>query len=121
MKCHTSQPQPTRRLSAQLNSLLKSIDEVSENKIHHDVKPTSKLQYTRRILKKVIAREPNPDSNKTKRSRTGEVKVGGLSNQRAKQSDPRLSWYMFHSICRMYRDVKAITDKNINLLLKESG
>jgi len=28
----------------------------------------------------------------------GELKVGGLSNQRAKQADPRLAWYMFHAI-----------------------
>ena len=64
MKCHTSQPQPTRRLAAQLNSLLKSIDEVSPNKINHDIKPKSKLQYARRISKRVISHEPNPDSDK---------------------------------------------------------
>ena len=84
MKCYALQPQPTRRLEAQLNSLLKSIDEVHPHKIYHDVKSKSKLQYARQLLKRVIAREPNPSSDKSNRSRTGEVKVGGLSNQRAK-------------------------------------
>ena len=120
MKCYASQPQPTRRLAAQLNSLLKSIDEVSPNKIIHEIKPKSKLQYACRILKRLIEREPNIESDKTKCSRSGEVKVGDLRNQRAKQSDPRLSWYMFHSICRIYQEVKASTDSSTNLLLKES-
>ena len=41
------------------------------------------------------------------------MKVSGLSNKRAKQSDPRLQWIMFHKICVMYRDVKE-EEKNAN-------
>eukprot|EP00545_Synedropsis_sp_CCMP1620_P002775 CAMPEP_0119009844 /NCGR_PEP_ID=MMETSP1176-20130426/4633_1 /TAXON_ID=265551 /ORGANISM="Synedropsis recta cf, Strain CCMP1620" /LENGTH=491 /DNA_ID=CAMNT_0006962423 /DNA_START=277 /DNA_END=1750 /DNA_ORIENTATION=+ len=44
-------------------------------------------------------------------SKTGEIKVAGLSNKRAKQSDPRLAWAMFHSICAMYRDAKKSRDQ----------
>ena len=51
--------------------------------------------------------------------KTGEVKVGGLSNVRAKQADPRLSWYMFHSICDMYRtDKKECEQTMTNMLIK---
>lgn len=39
-------------------------------------------------------------------SKTGEIKVAGLGNKRAKQSDPRLAWVIFHIICTMYRDEK---------------
>jgi hypothetical protein len=44
-------------------------------------------------------------------TKTGCVKVGGLSNKRVKQSDPRLGWIMFHNICKMYRNVKEATTK----------
>eukprot|EP00957_Ditylum_brightwellii_P112476 8575386-Ditylum_brightwellii.AAC.1 len=32
--------------------------------------------------------------------------VCGLSHKRAKQSDPRLGWIMFHKIVNMCRDIK---------------
>ena len=51
----------------------------------------------------------------------GCVKVGGLSNKRAKQSDPRLGWIMFHNICKMYRDVKEATTKYYDELLVNNG
>ena len=33
---------------------------------------------------------------------SGEIKVSGLSNTRARQSDPRLNWIMYHRILKMY-------------------
>ena len=57
----------------------------------------------------------------TKRSRTGEVRVSGLSNQRAKQCDPRLQWHMFHSICNMYRKAKQDMSAYLDNLMIESG
>ena len=107
MKCYASKPQQAKRLTGQANSLLKEMSNAGVCKAKTDIKPKSKLQYIRRMLKRVIKREPDVNNHVgTKRMKTGEVKVGGLSNVRAKQADLRLSWYMFHSICDMYRTDK---------------
>ena len=33
------------------------------------------------------------------------MKVSGLSHNRAKQSDPRITWFMLHKIYYMYSDI----------------
>ena len=53
----------------------------------------SQRALARRIIQRVNALEPGAE-NQTKTSKTGEIKVGGLSHRRAKQSDPRLAWRM---------------------------
>ena len=68
---------------------------------HYEIKQKSKVAYARRVIKRVNNREPGGE-DQVRHSKTGEVKVGGLNNTRAKQSDPRLSWFMFHRICDMY-------------------
>jgi hypothetical protein len=65
----------------------------------------AKKMHAKRILRRVNAREPGM-KNKSKRSKTGEIKIGGLSHKRAKQSDPRLHWIMVHRIVKMYREAK---------------
>ena len=48
-----------------------------------------------------------------KKSRaTGEVKVQGLSNKRAKQNDPRLAWMMFHNVMKMHRHINRKEAEN---------
>ena len=69
-------------------------------------KQKSTLAYTRRVIRRVNAVEDERDGQK-KRSSTGEIKVRGISHKRAKQSDPRLAWIMFHKIVNMYRAVKT--------------
>ena len=54
-------------------------------------------------------------------TRTGYVKMVGLSNKKAKQSDPRLDWIMFHNICKMYRDVTHDTKNYYDDLLIKNG
>ena len=49
------------------------------------------------------------------------MKVSELSNKRAKQSDPRLGWIMFHCICKIYRDVSQATQHYHNNLLINNG
>ena len=44
--------------------------------------------------------------NQRKKSKTGLVKVSSISNNRSRQSDPRLAWLMFHMIAQMYRDIR---------------
>ena len=41
-----------------------------------------------------------------KNIRTVLVKFPSISNNRARQSDPRLAWLMFHKIAQMYRDIR---------------
>ena len=43
----------------------------------------------------------------SKKIRTILVKVSSISNNRARQSYPMLSWLMFHKISQMYRDIRA--------------
>ena len=40
--------------------------------------------------------------NQRKKSRTRLIKVSSLSHNRAKQSDTRLAWIMFHNLAHMY-------------------
>lgn len=125
MKCYASKPQQTKRLAAHVNSLLQAINTTDDINLRTDIKPRSKLQYVRRMMKRVMRREPDSESTnngrKKKKTQTGEVKVAGLSHQRAKQVDPRLSWYMFHAICEMYRDAQKKQKEELKSMLDESG
>ena len=78
------------------------------------------MVYARRVIRRVNAREPNAP-NQLKSSQNGEVKVAGLSNQRAKQCDPRLCWFMFHAICDLYRHVKEETESYYDKMLVSTG
>ena len=48
---------------------------------------------------------------------TGTIKFSGLSQNRAKQSDPKITWDMFHKIYHMYIDIKNKEETNAALLL----
>ena len=43
--------------------------------------------------------------------RTGMIKVLELIHKREKQKNPRLAWFMFHNIYRMYSDTKNKEEK----------
>ena len=45
------------------------------------------------------------------------IQVLGLSHKRAKQSDPRIAWFIFHNIYYMYSDIKNKEDINSAMLL----
>ena len=45
------------------------------------------------------------------------IQVLGLSHKRAKQSDPRIAWFIFHNIYYMYSDIKNKEDINYAMLL----
>ena len=45
------------------------------------------------------------------------IKILGLSHKRAKQSDPRLAWFMFHKICQMYSDINNKEDRNSAMII----
>ena len=52
-----------------------------------DIKPSSQRVYAKRVLKRVIDKEPYLDPNRRIKT-SGEIKIRGLSDKRAKQSDP---------------------------------
>ena len=45
------------------------------------------------------------------------IKVSDLSHKRAKQSDPRLAWFMFHNIYIEYSATKNKEEINADMLL----
>ena len=59
MKCYASKPQQARRLAGQANSLLRKMVESGVSKVNPDIKHKSKIQYVRRVLKRVMKREPD--------------------------------------------------------------
>ena len=69
------------------------------------ITPKASSQYNLSVIKQVKNIEYSHD-NQRKNSRTGLVKVSRISNNRARQSDPRLAWLMFHKIAQINRDIR---------------
>ena len=101
IKAFASQPQGTKRFAAHMNIFVTELERDLE-KHRPEIKQRSKVAYSRRVLKCVNMREPGGE-DQVRHSKTGEVKVGGLSNTQAKNSNPGLSCFMFHRIYEMYR------------------
>ena len=70
-----------------------------------EITPKSSSKYTRSLIKRVNGTEDSHDKQR-KKSITGSVKVPNICNNRARQSDPRLAWLIFHKIAQMYRDIR---------------
>jgi hypothetical protein len=102
MKGAHSAPINRKMIGTQLSKIVSTLN---LTKLERDVQVKSNLAYARKVIRRVNAKEEDMEGQKRK-SRTGEIKVAGLSNKRAKQSDPILAWLMFHSICRMYRHMR---------------
>ena len=95
-------PNTRRVLGGKLNQMVTCLPINEKRKI----KDASHRRYARRVVQRVIKNEIDKDgqslySLSTAKS-SGEIKVSGLSNARARQSDPRLSWIMYHRILKMY-------------------
>ena len=80
------------------------------------ITPDSALRYARRVIASGNKEEENAEGQKRK-TRTGIIKVSGLSHMKENQCDPRLAWEMFHKICHMYIDIKNKEETNAALLL----
>ena len=70
-----------------------------------EITPKSSSNCTRLVIKRVNSTEDGHDKQRNK-GRTGLVKVSRISNNRARKSDPRLAWLMFHKIAQMYRYIR---------------
>jgi hypothetical protein len=114
MKGAASQPVFRKQLASQLNEILDRLPSQPRAQIAGGVKYKSGLSYARSIIRRVNKNEPGTKGQKV--TKTGEIKVAGLSNRRAKQSDPRLSWIMFHRICSMYRAAKKKRMQQMDLM-----
>ena len=109
-------PVPRQELGHRLNNLLRNL--CSANNQRPDMQDKLKKQYARRMVRRVNMLEPGMEGQK-KHSKTGEIKVAGLSHKRAKQSNPSLAWIMFHKICRMCRDVRTIEEQHREAIAKK--
>ena len=107
-----SLPQTRKLLAENLHKLLQTMGKRTDEVDHK-----TKQAYARSVIQRVNKREPEKVGQK-KRSAAGEVKVRGLSNKRAKQSDPRLQWIMFHKMVLMYRHVIDEEMKNADKLIQ---
>ena len=70
-----------------------------------EITPKASSKYTRSLIKRVKNIEDG-HAKQRKKSRTGLVKVSSISNNRVRQSDPRLAWLMFHKIAQMYTYIR---------------
>ena len=102
-----------------LNNFLNEVV-ISSGSRKYDTKQDYKLKYEKRVLKRVNELEPEM-KNQWKRNKTGEMKVAGLSFKRAKQSDLRLAWIMFHKICKMCIDVMKDERKHREAIANQTG
>ena len=89
-------------LGAELQLVIKAVNKRKSTK---DITTNSSSKYTRSVINQVDHKEYGPDMPR-KKSRTRLVKVSSIRNRRARQSDPRLAWLMFHNIAQMYRDIR---------------
>ena len=78
---------------------------MNERQSTKEITPKSLYKYNRSVIKRFTGTEYGHD-NQGKKSRKGLVKMSSISNNRARQSDPRLAWLMFHKIAQMYRDIR---------------
>ena len=96
-----SLPSSQEVVGEKLHAVLQNVGSTPE------VQNKTKLAYARRVSCRINKQE-SEQVEQQKRSLTEEIKVRGLSHKRAKQSDPRLEWIMFHKMCVMHREVIAL-------------
>ena len=89
-------------LGSELQLVIRAVKKRQSTKV---ITPKASSQYTRSVINRVNNIKDGRD-NQRKKSRTGLVKVSSISNNRSRQSDPRLAWLMFHKIAHIYRDIR---------------
>ena len=95
-------PIDVNTLGDELQLFIKSVNARQSTK---DITTNSSSKYTRSVIKRVNRKEDGHNTQR-KKLRTGLVKVSSISNNRSRQSYPRLAWLMFHKIAQMYRDIR---------------
>ena len=95
-------PIDVNALGDELKFVIKAVNARQSTK---EITPKSSSTYTHSVIKRVNCIEDSHDKQR-KKSRTVLVNVSIISNNRARQSNPRLAWLMFHKIAQMYRDIR---------------
>ena len=102
IECARGLPRDTSTISNELQQLIYGVGRRDAN---NTITPESALRCARRVIARVNKEEENAEGQK-RNTKTGIIKVLGLSRKRAKQCDPSLAWEMFHNIHHMYSDIK---------------
>ena len=89
-------------LESELIFFIKAVNTRQSTK---EITPKSSSKYTRSVIKRVNCKEDDDDKQR-KKSGTGLVKVSSIINIRVRQSNPNLSWMVFHKIDHMYRYIR---------------
>ena len=83
------------------DKLQRVIHDIGGQSIGNGINPSSAQRYACRLIQRVNRTEEGEEGQK-RRMRIGLIKVSGLGRKRGKQSDPRLSCFLFHKIFRVY-------------------
>ena len=98
------------------DELQQVLHDVGGRSIGNGIKPSSAQIYSRRFVQRVNRNEEVLEGQK-RRTRTGMIKLLGLSHKRAKKIYPRLNWLIFHEIYCMYSDTKNKEEINSAMIL----
>ena len=80
------------------------LHDVGKRSIDNGIQTKSAQRYACVVIQCVNIEEEQAEGHK-QRTRTGKIQFSGLSHKREKKCDPRLAWFMFHNIYRMYSDL----------------
>ena len=98
------------------NEKQQGINGVSKISMGNGTQPKSAQRYACRIIQLVNIEDDEEEVNK-RITRKSMIKVSRLSHKRAKKSDPRLAWFMFHKIYHMYSNIKNKEVRNAAMLI----
>ena len=100
-------------LGIELKLVIKAVNSRQSTK---EITPKTSSKYTRLLFNRVKKTEDGHDKQR-KEIRTGLVNVSIISNNRARRSDPRLAWLMFHKIAKMYRYIREQENEEATKLI----
>ena len=81
------------------------LHEVGGKIIGNDIKLSSLQRYDCILIQGVNINEKGAEGQK-QITGTGLIKVSGLIHEREKQSDARITWFVFHKIYHMHSEMK---------------
>ena len=99
------------------NEINQVLYDVGRKSISNVIQYKSARRYAHIFIQRVNIQEEEAKLQKRK-IRTGMIKVLGLVHKRGKQSDPRITWFMFHKIYLMYSDIRNKKERNYEMILR---
>ena len=106
-------PRDTTSLTNDLKQVLHYIvKKIISNVIKHKYTQRYALRVTEWVNKEEVKVE-----GKKRKTKTGMIKVSGLSHKREKQRDPRIACIMFQNIYLMYRDINNKEERSSAMII----